>query len=433
MTRAGRKMIAGAAALAIAAASCVGTSAAPGGRLGEYTEGTVNGLPACVNQNGDLHLCVRNFSDPKFITFLQEEFAVSYDLPVEQVRSLERLDISAHEISSLQGIAYFSNLTYLDCTSNYLSSLDVSELSNLAELHCANNKLETLKLGELPALKYLDCAGNQLTSLDVSKMTQLQELDCSANRLAALDVDNNLSLKFLACSENRITELDVRELFALEHLDCSANLLTELDLNHLFALKQLYCSGNKLKNLDVSNLALLEELYCGSNQLTELNLDHNAALRFVSAGPQSLKVTVEWKGDYGTVDLSKLISPESLHLVSDVKGAEYDSSTGKVTVYKDTSGFVYTIKMEHNGTGAGTTIIIMDVLVYWKDIALGDLDGNGDMDIRDVMAACRVLARKNVGLAPTFEELLRGDITGDGRVLIDDIMAICRILARGSV
>ncbi|HIZ83979.1 MAG TPA: dockerin type I repeat-containing protein [Firmicutes bacterium] len=62
----------------------------------------------------------------------------------------------------------------------------------------------------------------------------------------------------------------------------------------------------------------------------------------------------------------------------------------------------------------------------------GDLDKDGDVDIMDVMMACRVLARKNTGAPPTGEEVARGDLTGDGKVAIEDIMAICRKIAAGA-
>lgn len=60
----------------------------------------------------------------------------------------------------------------------------------------------------------------------------------------------------------------------------------------------------------------------------------------------------------------------------------------------------------------------------------GDMDKNGRVDIQDVMAACKVVARNNAGAEPTGEEILYGDLTGDGRVAIDDIMAICKTIAR---
>ncbi len=60
----------------------------------------------------------------------------------------------------------------------------------------------------------------------------------------------------------------------------------------------------------------------------------------------------------------------------------------------------------------------------------GDMNGDGAIDIRDVMEACRVLARKSTGDEPNDQEMERGDMNEDGRFLIDDIMSICRVLAR---
>lgn len=75
-----------------------------------------------------------------------------------------------------------------------------------------------------------------------------------------------------------------------------------------------------------------------------------------------------------------------------------------------------------------TANLVIDKLT--PSIVKGDLTGDGSVTIEDVMAACRILARKNTGNDPTGDELARGDLTGDGSIQIDDIMSICRILAR---
>ena len=59
----------------------------------------------------------------------------------------------------------------------------------------------------------------------------------------------------------------------------------------------------------------------------------------------------------------------------------------------------------------------------------GDLTGDGSVNISDVMAACKVLARKSAHIDPTPAEILAGDLTGEGAVTITDIMAICKVLA----
>ena len=62
-------------------------------------------------------------------------------------------------------------------------------------------------------------------------------------------------------------------------------------------------------------------------------------------------------------------------------------------------------------------------------IIKGDLNGDGSVNVTDVMAACRVLARKAMKEDPTADEMARGDVNGDGYFTITDVMAICKILA----
>lgn len=54
------------------------------------------------------------------------------------------LNISSSGISSLDGVAYFTNLKGLYCGNNMLSTLDLGANINLIYLSCSNNNLETL-------------------------------------------------------------------------------------------------------------------------------------------------------------------------------------------------------------------------------------------------------------------------------------------------
>ena len=154
-------------------------------------------------------------------------------------------------IADLTGIEDFTALTSLNCQSNQLTSLDVSQ--NIA-------------------LEFLNCAGNQLTGLDVSNNTNLTYLILGTNQLTSLDVSNNLALTDLNCYNNQLTSLDVSQNTALTTLHCNLNQLTSLDVSQNTALAWLDCHNNQLTSLDVSNNPALTFLNCSDNLLTSLDL-----------------------------------------------------------------------------------------------------------------------------------------------------------------
>lgn len=141
-----------------------------------------------------------------------------------------RIDVSNKNISSLEGIEAFINITELNCFWNQLTSLDVSKNTALQILFCDNNQLTSLDVSGAIALKELDCSNNQLTNLDVSGATALQILFCGNNQLTSLDVSKNVALQRLFCDNNQLTSLDVSKNTALERLDCEYNQLTQLNL-----------------------------------------------------------------------------------------------------------------------------------------------------------------------------------------------------------
>ena len=81
------------------------------------------------------------------------------------------------------------------------------------------------------ALKKLSCSSNQLTTLDVSKNVNLTFLNCGSNQLTALDVSNNPKLEDLSCDYNSLTLLDLSKNPELEILSCRKSGLTSLDLD----------------------------------------------------------------------------------------------------------------------------------------------------------------------------------------------------------
>ena len=241
-----------------------------------------------------------NFPDENFRKWVLENVKGASDgvLTADEISSIKTISCSYKSIKSLQGIEFFTALKSLSCSSNQLTTLDVSHNPALVEITCSSNQLTSLNISRNSALVNLYCYENQLKSLDISHNPALKWLYCYSNQLTSLDVSRNSALEQLFCSYNQLVSLDVSQNVALELLSCYDTQLTSLDVSHNPSLKTLSCGKNQLDSLDVSHNPALETLYCDENQLTSLDLSNNGKLKTVQVGSQSTsrEVVSLWEG-----------------------------------------------------------------------------------------------------------------------------------------
>ena len=98
-----------------------------------HTLGTFSGLPACVNENGELHICENNFPDVNFRSFLINWTASGADGYFDEEDYPTTLDVSRRAVKSLRGIEFFLKLTYLNCSYNQLTE------AQCEQQHCVGN------------------------------------------------------------------------------------------------------------------------------------------------------------------------------------------------------------------------------------------------------------------------------------------------------
>lgn len=159
---------------------------------------------------------------------------------------MTHLIISGENLTSLEGID-LTNVTYLDCINNSLTSLPALPQC-LLQLRCGANRLTSLPT--LPiGLKWLECEYNLLTSLPL-----LPE-----------------GLETLGCEFNRLTSLPLLP-EALRELNCEYNLLTSLPLLPE-GLEELICVCNKLVSLPILPLSLSKLRCAGNYVLFKTNID----------------------------------------------------------------------------------------------------------------------------------------------------------------
>ncbi len=263
----------------------------------------------------------QTIKDKSFGNYLRHRFhnAVSYERNSDQfilytndpdVTQETKIFVRNKGIKDLQGIEYFKNLKFLDCSNNQLTALDLSQNFRLKCLYCQDNKLKELALKANTDLIELDCGNNQLTELDLGQNTKLETLDChdnqirsldlsslgkirnlyvSFNSLTVLDLPHNSPIKRLYCQNNQLKELELNANTDLTKLDCGNNQLTELDLGQNTKLETLDCNHDQLASLDLRALGELRNLYVSFNSLTALDLSQNTCLERLLCQNNQLK------------------------------------------------------------------------------------------------------------------------------------------------
>lgn len=138
------------------------------------------------------------------------------------------INVYGEDISSLEGIEHFENLSVLNCAKNKLTALDLTKNTKLTKVFCKENTIKSLDVSHCPNLEDLTCTSNELTTLDVSANKYLKTLECAVNQLTSLDVSWHKHLTWLDCSWNKLTSLNVSYCDNLETMHCENNSLIQV-------------------------------------------------------------------------------------------------------------------------------------------------------------------------------------------------------------
>ena len=266
-----------------------------------------------------------NFPDDTFRAYVSESCDMDDNgyLSDVEISSVKGIDVGGRGIASLEGICYFTELQFLSCDNNKLTSLP--ELpSGLTELSCVDNQLT--ELPELPSgLNDLWCDSNQLTSLP-ELPSGLTELGCGGNQLMSLPgLPSGLTV--LCCDGNQLMSLPGLP-SGLTVLYCDGNQLTSLP-ELPSGLTRLDCSHNQLTSLP-GLPSDLTELGCGGNQLTEIKLNPLAEYTYINVSDNCLPNKEAVTGQYIDWNEQNFIFGEQKHAhehVTELVGAKAATCT----------------------------------------------------------------------------------------------------------
>lgn len=223
-----------------------------------------------------------NFPDPVFQQYVKDNIDTEDTtgqkdgkLSKAERDAVTEISITNQNCTDLTGIAYFANLTTLECQQNGLKELDLKDNEKLTDLNCSYN---------------------ELTTLDVSKNAKLRILECYNNGIGELNLGDITNLRWLLCATNNLTELDVSKNKYLEQLDCRHNNLRRLVIGKNYSLTKLYLEGNHLTSLDLYHKARIDNFdYAIQSYAIDVNEDGTFDLSSLPEGFDASKTT-DWGG-----------------------------------------------------------------------------------------------------------------------------------------
>ena len=230
-----------------------------------------------------------------------------------------------------QSLTITGDVTYLSCSDNQLTALDVSQNTALTMLDCSENQLTTLDVSQNTALRGFDCFNNQIKGAEMTRLVNSLPdrtgiLSGSFVVVREPGLEGNICLKShvaIAKRKNWNTQKydsDTEEYDAYEGEEAGPNVITFTTAKAVGEKITLYikysgaaptlsglngtpkdgdwsthtltsqnvtitgdvtsfdCYKNQLTTLDVSQNTALTKLDCSKNQLTTLDVSQNIAL-----------------------------------------------------------------------------------------------------------------------------------------------------------
>jgi PKD repeat protein len=207
--------------------------------------------------------------DPAFKNALVSDVGINTNFDTEiQVSEASAvtgtLYMGEYGISDLTGIEAFVNITGLDCGTNNLSNIDISNNTQLTSF---------------------TCSGNYLTSLDVSNNPNLYLISFGYNFISTIDLSANTALTDIYGEYGQLTSITLPPGNVLTNIYLPGNQLTSIDVSANPNLAYIYVSGNNLTCLDLTSNPNLINVVCDDNDLTGLNLlnGNNTSISFFNS------------------------------------------------------------------------------------------------------------------------------------------------------
>ena len=303
---------------------------------------------------------------------------------IEMSETVEVYDLQLQNsnIYSLEGIQYFTEMDWLDCSGNNISDLSVlNSFSNFYTLNCSNNNLTNLNLSNLYSITNLYCSYNQLTSLDLSN-TLYTVIDVVAdnNNLITLNIKNGVGVNGIYIENNpnlsHVCVNDNQEAFYISYFQSAsttqvgvpASVVVNSYCNFTPGGNYFTINGTAHFDADSNGCSVLDSGYAnfkvaisnGTTTLTTLTNTGGFYETYVPAGNYTITPQIENSSYFtvtpvsATVDFPTQASPFAQDFCVTANGIFHDLEVAIVPIGVARPGFDASYKIQYKNKGTQT-------------------------------------------------------------------------------
>ncbi|MCB4808424.1 T9SS type A sorting domain-containing protein [Tamlana sp. 62-3] len=420
-----------------------------------------------------------NIPDANFKAYLVGDTAINTnsdsEISVAEAQAFSgELLINGLSISDLTGIEAFINITRLDCYSNNLTSLDVSNNLALTRLHCGSNQIETLDISANTSITDIQCHNNGvLYELNIANgnNSNINWMKAYGNSLSCIQIDAGFTppadagiysqgwtkgnsafysedcaalnqvvnipdanFKNFLVSDNSINlngdaEITMAEAQATTELIMNGIGIADLTGIEAFTnLTRLDVPNNSLTTIDVSHNLSLTRLHVGFNNLTSLDIRLNTSINelfcYENSALENLLIS---NGNNSNFTYMKAYSNASLTCIQVDAGFSPPANSGQYVVGWTKDGqasysencipAVYYVDANATGANDGSS---------WADAFTNVTDALALTNLNDAVWVAKgtyTLANKNTPIGVSTNEVdVIGGFAGTETTLADRVL-----------
>jgi hypothetical protein len=191
------------------------------------------------------------------------------EIQVSEAEAATNIFVHDKNVADLTGIEAFVNLEKLVCSSNPISTVDLSNNPSLVQLVIGRTNLSSLDISQNTELYTLYIDNTNITEIDTSNHPNLEFLDAAYGSLASADFSNNPNLIILRLDDTNIETLDLSANPLLQVLGIYDTVIDDLDFSLLPDLKVISIGNNNIETIDFSQNPNLCSVFIGNCSVLE--------------------------------------------------------------------------------------------------------------------------------------------------------------------